>query len=104
MPPGAQFNSSPVPSLNGGFVPKRKSIHVMSPDLASPCLAVEFLDAWDDEYNGVIIDTACLPSSANAFASALRASVSNWKLKVRSTFCMDRTLICHTMSKMFART
>ncbi|XWS26745.1 hypothetical protein CRYUN_Cryun26dG0056800 [Craigia yunnanensis] len=81
MSPSPQFISSPVPSLNGGFVPKRKSIHVMSPDLASPGLAVEFLDAWDDEYNGVIIDTACLPSTANAFASALRASVSNWKLK-----------------------
>ncbi|XVF88662.1 hypothetical protein PTKIN_Ptkin19aG0068500 [Pterospermum kingtungense] len=77
----AQFSFCPVPSHKGGFVPKTKGLHVMSPDLASPGLAVEFLNAWDDEYNGVIIDTSCLPSSANAFASALRASLSNWKLK-----------------------
>ncbi|XWS69964.1 hypothetical protein CRYUN_Cryun03dG0008600 [Craigia yunnanensis] len=81
MSPSAHFISCPVPSLNGGIMPKRIGLHVMSPDLATPGLAVEFLDAWDDEYNGVIIDTECLPSSANAFASALRASLSNWKLK-----------------------
>ncbi|XVE54159.1 hypothetical protein DITRI_Ditri03aG0058200 [Diplodiscus trichospermus] len=81
MCPSAQFSSRPVSSLHGGFVPKREGIHVVSPDLASPGLAVEFLDAWDDEYNGVNIDTECLPPSANAFASALRASLSNWKLK-----------------------
>ena len=83
MSPSAQFISCPVPSLNGGIMPKRKGLHVVSPDLATPGLAVEFLDAWDDEYDGVIIDTECLPSSANAFASALHASLSNWKLKAR---------------------
>ncbi|XP_022754935.1 nudix hydrolase 8-like [Durio zibethinus] len=79
--PSAQFISCSVPSLNGGIMPKRKGIHVMSPDLQTPGLEMECLDAWDDEYNGVIIDTECLPSSANAFASVLRASLSNWKLK-----------------------
>lgn len=54
----------------------------MSPDISSPSLAVEFLEAWDDEYDGVIIDPTSLPLSANAFASALRTSLSDWKLKV----------------------
>lgn len=44
---------------------------------------VENLEEWEDEYDGVIVDPKSLPSSANAFASALRASLSNWKLKVR---------------------
>ncbi|OMO67378.1 hypothetical protein CCACVL1_20566 [Corchorus capsularis] len=70
------------PSFQFGIIREKKGIfHVMSPDVASPGLAVELLDAWDDEYNGVIIDTQCLPSSPNAFASALGASLSNWKLK-----------------------
>lgn len=75
-------------------MPKRNGIsHVMSPDIASTGLAVlEFLDAWDDEYNGVIIDTNCLPSNANVFAYALRASLSNWKLKVRIILSSDWNL------------
>ncbi|XP_017982241.1 PREDICTED: nudix hydrolase 8 [Theobroma cacao] len=84
MSSSAQFRSCHVPSINGGTMLKRKGIHVVSSDLASPGLAVELLDAWDDEYNGVIIDTECLPSSANAFASALLASLTNWKLKGKS--------------------
>lgn len=94
MSSSAQFRSCHVPSINGGTMLKRKGIHVVSSDLASPGLAVEFLDAWDDEYNGVIIDTECLPSSANAFASALLASLTNWKLKVWC-LCRDRAFINH---------
>lgn len=56
----------------------------MSPDISSlsPGFAVEFLEAFDDEYDGVIVDPNKLPSSANAFASSLRASLSSWKWKV----------------------
>lgn len=39
------------------------------------------LDAYDDEYGGVIIEPEHLPSNANAFVSILRTSLSNWKLK-----------------------
>ena len=62
----------------------RGGIHVVSPDISSPSpgFAVGFLEAFDDEYDGVIIDPNKLPSSANAFASALRAALSKWKLKV----------------------
>ena len=30
-------------------------------------MIVELLDAWDDEYDGVIINPESLPLSANAF-------------------------------------
>ncbi|GAY51241.1 Nudix hydrolase 8 [Citrus sinensis] len=78
----AKLNSSLMPSLlGGGSVIKKKEINVLSPDIAAPIFAPEFLDAFDDEYDGVIINPENLPSSANAFVSALRASLSNWKLK-----------------------
>ncbi|KAJ0031706.1 hypothetical protein Pint_13313 [Pistacia integerrima] len=77
----AKFTSSPVPFLGVGCVIKKKGINVLSPDISALNLASEFLYACDDEYDGVIIDPESLPSSANAFVSALRASLSNWKTK-----------------------
>lgn len=74
-------------SLGGGhgnvLIKNKTRIHVMSPEISPPSFAVEFLDAWDDEYGGIVVDANSLPSSANAFASALRASLTDWKLKVR---------------------
>ena len=76
----AKLKSSLMPSLfGGGSVIKKKGINVLSPDITAPIFAPEFLDAFDDEYDGVIINPESLPSSANAFVSALRASLSNWK-------------------------
>ena len=63
-------------------MPKKGGIHVFSSNTLSPSMPAELLDAWDDDYNGIVIDSASLPSSANAFAAALRASLSNWKAKV----------------------
>lgn len=61
-------------------VPKN-GIGVVFPDMeTTPC--VELLSGWDDDYNGVVIDPKRLPSTANAFASMLRASLAYWKLKV----------------------
>lgn len=39
------------------------------------------LDAYDDEYNGVIVNPEGLPSNPAAFASILRSSLSYWKQK-----------------------
>lgn len=39
------------------------------------------LDAYDDEYGGVIVDHGKLPSNPYAFASMLRASLSDWRRK-----------------------
>ncbi|XP_050216094.1 nudix hydrolase 8-like [Mercurialis annua] len=80
---------SNVPCLSKNFLrdstldrlKNRRGIYVMSPDISSPSFKVEFLDALDDEYGGVVINPNSLPSSANAFVSALRVSMSNWKLK-----------------------
>ncbi|KAF5748521.1 nudix hydrolase 8-like [Tripterygium wilfordii] len=69
--------SSPSLSIQSGGNLKQ----FVSPNVSSQSLAIELLDAWDDEYNGVVVDTNSLPSSANAFASALQASLCNWKLK-----------------------
>ncbi|KAF9662445.1 hypothetical protein SADUNF_Sadunf18G0054000 [Salix dunnii] len=82
------LNFSSLPYVGDGYVRrnmKRGGSHAVSPDISSPSpgLAVEFLEAFDDEYDGVIIDPNKLPSSANAFASSLRASLSSWKLKGR---------------------
>ncbi|CAL5442918.1 unnamed protein product [Camellia sinensis] len=70
-----------APFLGGNYMPKKGGLQVVSPNIASPGLTVEHLDAWDDEYDGAIIDPENLPLSTNAFASALRASMSNWKSK-----------------------
>ncbi|MQL96567.1 hypothetical protein Taro_029250 [Colocasia esculenta] len=39
------------------------------------------LDAFEDEYGGIIVNSESLPWNANKFASALRASLSHWKLQ-----------------------
>lgn len=78
LPKLANFTS---PS-QGGRHNHEKGVQVLSPNINSPSFSVENLDGWDDEYDGIIIDPESLPSSANAFASALKASLSKWKLKV----------------------
>lgn len=40
------------------------------------------LDAFDDEYEGVVVNPELLPSNPHVFASALRSSLHHWKLKV----------------------
>lgn len=66
-----------------GHVLKRTAVHALTPNISSPTTTTtELLDAWNDDYNGVVINPESLPMSANAFASALRASLANWKLKV----------------------
>ncbi|MCL7029024.1 hypothetical protein MKW94_001483 [Papaver nudicaule] len=64
-----------------------KGIEVISPKI-SPSTIVSsgsglglLLDAYDDEYGGVIIEPENLPSNASAFASILQTSLLNWKLK-----------------------
>ncbi|KAL8539860.1 hypothetical protein ACS0TY_001459 [Phlomoides rotata] len=39
------------------------------------------LDAFDDEYEGVVVNPDTLPSNPNVFASTLRSSIYNWKIK-----------------------
>ncbi|KAG8367306.1 hypothetical protein BUALT_Bualt16G0058600 [Buddleja alternifolia] len=52
----------------------KKKVEVLPRDM-------ELLNAWNDEYNGVVIASTSLPRCANAFASLLRASLSFWKSK-----------------------
>ncbi|XVF10888.1 hypothetical protein REPUB_Repub07fG0222200 [Reevesia pubescens] len=42
---------------------------------------MRILDAFDDEYGGVIVDSERLPANSNVFASMLSFSVSHWKAK-----------------------
>ncbi|XVF52558.1 hypothetical protein PTKIN_Ptkin05aG0028200 [Pterospermum kingtungense] len=42
---------------------------------------MRILDAFDDEYGGVIVNSERLPANPNVFASMLRFSVSHWKAK-----------------------
>lgn len=57
---------------------------MLSPNISAPAIAVEVLDAREDEYDGIVIDPRGLPSSINAFASALKASLCHWRLMVKN--------------------
>ncbi|XP_050372277.1 nudix hydrolase 8-like [Argentina anserina] len=68
------------PILGASF--KKMNCCVLSPNKSSPSVMMpELLDAWNDEYDGVIINPESLPMSSNAFASAVQASLSKWKMK-----------------------
>lgn len=56
---------------------RRRRLNVISPKINTKDLGI--LNAFDDEYNGVIIDSEGLPSSPNSFSSILRSSLSHWK-------------------------
>ncbi|KAJ0964675.1 hypothetical protein J5N97_025813 [Dioscorea zingiberensis] len=61
-----------------GLESKRKGINVVTPNTPLS-RKLELLDAYEDEYDGAIIDAECLPASANAFAAILQSSLSYWK-------------------------
>ncbi|KAK8578956.1 hypothetical protein V6N12_069296 [Hibiscus sabdariffa] len=90
--PKASFASAP----NNIHVPKIGSSSVEQQKLGAADLVYEIsgtnsrgllsrnsriLDAFDDEYGGVIVDSERLPASKYVFASMLRFSVSHWKAK-----------------------
>ncbi|KAF5183826.1 Nudix hydrolase [Thalictrum thalictroides] len=62
-------------------ISKTSKASAVSPNVSSPSTNLGLLDAYDDEYGGVIIEPECLPSSANAFASILQSSIFDWTLK-----------------------
>lgn len=41
------------------------------------------LDAFDDEYGGVVVNSEKLPFDPNVFASILKSSLSIWKTQVK---------------------
>ncbi|KAL0345152.1 UNVERIFIED_CONTAM: Nudix hydrolase 8 [Sesamum radiatum] len=58
----------------------RKGVQVLSQGTVAPSMSpVELLNVWNDEYNGVVVEPTSLLCTANAFASALRASLSSWR-------------------------
>lgn len=65
-----------------GAVTRSDEARKKGDDTARGCTSRELVGAWDDEYDGVVIDPASLPSCANAFASQLRASLAVWRSKV----------------------
>lgn len=77
---------SPNLHFHGGgcHLLKKTANRVLSPDhiTAASTTPIELLEAWNDEYDGVVISPESLSMSANAFASALRTSLSIWKLEV----------------------
>lgn len=54
------------------------------------------LDAYEDQYGGIVINPDRLPRDANAFANALEASLSLWNLLVSS-----RSLCISSMFSLF---
>ncbi|XP_077211298.1 nudix hydrolase 8-like [Tasmannia lanceolata] len=85
---GFALKTQHLPTLNSrpNFIPlngnasKRKGANVACPN-TSLSSTLDLLDAYEDEYDGLVIDPNCLPSSANAFVAILRSSLSYWKLK-----------------------
>ncbi|XP_020250253.1 nudix hydrolase 8-like [Asparagus officinalis] len=67
-------------SFTNDYNSKRRGINVSTTE-ASLFRTSELLDAYEDVYDGVIVDPESLPSGANAFSSILQASISHWKLK-----------------------
>ncbi|KAJ1391711.1 Nudix hydrolase 6-like [Sesbania bispinosa] len=56
------------------------SFHLINGSTSSLCSRnLRVLDAFDDMYEGVIIDSDRLPDSPSTFASFLRFSLSHWK-------------------------
>lgn len=43
---------------------------------------ITVLDAFDDEYGGVIVDPERLPANPNAFGYILHSSLSHWSMEV----------------------
>uniref|UniRef100_A0ACD5YQC7 Uncharacterized protein n=1 Tax=Avena sativa TaxID=4498 RepID=A0ACD5YQC7_AVESA len=39
---------------------------------------IDVLDAYEDEYGGVVVDPTFLPNTSNAFSASLRSSLSYW--------------------------
>lgn len=70
-----------LPFDNHGTLGMRFQSNVLS-STASISMPLELLDAWEDEYDGVVIDPHSLPLSTNAFVALLRSSLPHWKLKV----------------------
>ncbi|CAL9100931.1 unnamed protein product [Musa textilis] len=66
--------------LDIGYGNRRKMINHATLS-TTQSTTVDSLDACDDDYDGVIVNPQCLPTSANAFAAILRSSLSYWKLK-----------------------
>lgn len=45
------------------------------------------LDAFDDVYEGIVVDSDGLPDDPNNFEAILRFSLSHWKKMVKSLSC-----------------
>lgn len=54
------------------------------------------LDAYEDEYGGIIINPERLPRNGNEFSRVLGASLSHWKQKVS---CLFHTILVILMNQ-----
>lgn len=59
------------------------SIHIngLKPASSPHSCELRVLDAYGDEYDGVVVDPDKLPAEANLFASMLRLSLRQWKIE-----------------------
>jgi len=48
---------------------------------------LKVLDAFDDVYEGIVVDSDGLPDDPTNFAAILRFSLSHWKKMVKSLSC-----------------
>lgn len=74
------------------FLSESCSYHINGTNGASSSPYVKelrVLEACDDEYGGVVVNAKKLPLKLNAFASALRSSLSHWRTTVNITMITD---------------
>uniref|UniRef100_A0A1J3H8B6 Nudix hydrolase n=1 Tax=Noccaea caerulescens TaxID=107243 RepID=A0A1J3H8B6_NOCCA len=60
---------------------KMNGVNLKNRALISSVKEILVLDAYDDEYGGVVVDHGKLPTNPNAFASKLRNSLLDWRKK-----------------------
>ncbi|PKA63668.1 Nudix hydrolase 8 [Apostasia shenzhenica] len=78
---GRTSSTASIITLQSSVKSRRKEIHrVVTPNTLS-ARTRDQLDAYEDEYDGVVIDPQCLPDSANSFTAVLQSSLSTWKLE-----------------------
>ncbi|KAL1213984.1 Nudix hydrolase 8 [Cardamine amara subsp. amara] len=73
------YGESITTTSDSGY--KMNEVNLKSRTLISAVKERLLLDAFDDEYGGVIVDHRKLPSNLNTFTSMLRASLSDWRRK-----------------------
>lgn len=83
------------PSVFDSYLRKRINVATQNTPVTT---TLGLLDAFEDEYDGAIINPECLPDTSYEFAAMLHYSLSYWRLKVFLTLLCRQAFIMTTIS------